>query len=97
MSGTSMDGVDASLIETDGEDEVIIKESLNIPYRESLKRKLSDLISKKYNLQGTEIEITNFHAEAINQLMLKEQLNPKNIDLIGFHGHTIFHDPSNPF
>ena len=76
MSGTSMDGVDASLIETDGEDKVIIQESLNIPYRESLKRKLSNLISIKYKSPGTEIEITNIHAEAINQLMLKEQLNP---------------------
>ena len=52
-------------------------------------------MSKKYKSPGTEIEITNIHAEAVNQLMLKEQLKPKNINLIGFHGHTIFHDPSN--
>ena len=50
MSGTSMDGVDASLIETDGEDEIIIEESLNIPYRESLKRKISSLEKVSFKL-----------------------------------------------
>ena len=37
MSGTSMDGVDASLIETDGESLIKIKGSLNVPYEESFK------------------------------------------------------------
>ena len=40
MSGTSMDGVDASLIETDGESLIKIKGSLNIPYEESFKLEL---------------------------------------------------------
>ena len=46
MSGTSMDGVDASLIETDGESLIKIKGSLNVPYEESFKLELIENISK---------------------------------------------------
>ena len=45
MSGTSMDGVDASLIETDGESLIKIKGSLNVPYEESFKLELIENIS----------------------------------------------------
>ena len=47
MSGTSMDGVDASLIETDGESLIKIKGSLNLPYEESFKLELIENISNK--------------------------------------------------
>ena len=53
MSGTSMDGVDASLIETDGESLIKIKGSLNVPYEESFKLELIENIST-----GREVEFT---------------------------------------
>ena len=51
MSGTSMDGVDASLIETDGESLIKIKGSLNVPDEESFKLELIENLSKKVSVQ----------------------------------------------
>jgi anhydro-N-acetylmuramic acid kinase len=95
MSGTSMDGVDASLIETDGESLIKIKGSLNVPYEESFKLELIENISKKKISSQTELKLTQFHADAVSKLIEKENLIKSQIDLIGFHGQTIHHDPDN--
>ncbi len=100
MSGTSMDGVDISIIQSDGQYEFnnILNEyfEYDIGLREQL-IKLRNLILSKNDLKknteelvNLERKITIFHAERINQILLKYR---KEIDLIGFHGQTIFHDP----
>ena len=99
MSGTSADGVDASIIQSDGdiEYEVILdkyfKYSQNI-YKNihNLKDRINDSkdlnnLSKK--IQILEKEITLFHANLVNEI-IKEYRS--NIDFIGFHGQTIFHN-----
>jgi anhydro-N-acetylmuramic acid kinase len=101
MSGTSMDGIDASLIRSDG-----INEFTNIldeyfEYDPLLHKKLIDLRNlvlsiedlKKYSkkLHEIEKEITIFHCKIVNELSLKFK---DEIDLIGFHGQTIFHNPA---
>ena len=101
MSGTSLDGVDVSIIESDG-----IKEYSSIfdRYFEydnqliekllSLRRKLSsfqDLKSNEKEIINLEKEITLFQAKAV-EIVLKE--SKSSIDLIGFHGQTIFHEPN---
>ena len=102
MSGTSMDGVDASLIRSDG-----IHEFTNIldeyyEYDDKLHRNLvnlrnlilrkEDLINYSKELKNLERQITIFHSEIVNKIFLKYK---DNIDLLGFHGQTIFHDPKN--
>ena len=100
MSGTSMDGVDISIIQSDGQYEFnnILNEyfEYDIGLREQLIR-LRNLILSKNDLEKNSEELVNlerkitiFHAERINQILLKYK---KEIDLIGFHGQTIFHDP----
>tara|TARA_B110000438_G_scaffold119453_1_gene116543 strand:- start:377 stop:1525 length:1149 start_codon:yes stop_codon:yes gene_type:complete len=99
MSGTSMDGVDVSLIKSDGidqftnvldeyyeYDEGLYKELINI---RNLVLKIYDL--KKYSTELNEIEkkITFFHSKIINEISLKYN---DEIDFIGFHGQTIFHN-----
>ncbi len=97
MSGTSGDGVDSSVINSNGEDIINIKYNRFDPYPISLSKKIHDLkerISKmqdllKYSLKVEEIEreITDFHldiATKINKVI--------DYDLIGFHGHTIYHN-----
>jgi len=59
MSGTSMDGVDASLIETDGESLIKIKGSLNVPYEKSFKLELIENISNKNISSQTELKLTS--------------------------------------
>ena len=100
MSGTSMDGVDISIIQSDGQYKFnnILNEyfEYDIGLREQL-IKLRNLILSKNDLEKNSEELVNlerkitiFHAERINQILLNYK---KKIDLIGFHGQTIFHDP----
>jgi anhydro-N-acetylmuramic acid kinase len=99
MSGTSMDGVDASLIRSDGIDQLTNILDEYYEYEPSLYRRLINLRNlvlnaedlKKYSKEINEVEkeITLFHSKIINELSLKYN---EEIDLIGFHGQTIFHD-----
>ena len=97
MSGTSGDGVDASIIRTNGINEYeLIKDKyfeydLKI-YKDihSLKEKIHkiDHLEKyKDEINNLERRITIFHAEIIKQLNISEKT------IIGFHGQTIYHNP----
>ena len=100
MSGTSMDGVDVSIIKSDGYDEVELIFDQYFEYDIVLYRQLSTLRYKikssedltKYSKELSDLEraLTIFHAEKISKIALK---NGIEIDLIGFHGQTIFHNP----
>ena len=100
MSGTSMDGVDVSIIKSDGYDEVELIFDQYFEYDIDLYRQLSTLRDKikssedltKYSKELRDLErvLTIFHAEKISKIALKNEIE---IDLIGFHGQTIFHNP----
>ena len=100
MSGTSMDGVDVSIIKSDGYDEVELIFDQYFEYDIDLYRQLSTLRDKikssedltKYSKELSDLEraLTIFHAEKISKIALKNEIE---IDLIGFHGQTIFHSP----
>ncbi len=100
MSGTSMDGVDVSIIKSDGFDEVELILDQYFEYDTGLYKQLSsfrdktknseDLIKYSKELSDLERAITIFHAEKISKLVIKNEIE---IDLIGFHGQTIFHNP----
>ena len=105
MSGTSGDGIDASIIQTDGETYYKVLENKFFKYssqvsseihkskQEFLNQTDNFNLSKDWrkfskNLSLFEEKITNLHADASNNLIKRFSL-----DLIGFHGQTIFHDP----
>ena len=99
MSGTSMDGVDASLIRSNGIDEFTNILDKYYEYDDSLHQELIDLRNlilvdedlRKYSnrLSELEREITIFHSKVVNEISLKYN---DEIDFIGFHGQTIFHN-----
>jgi anhydro-N-acetylmuramic acid kinase len=91
MSGTSMDGIDAALIETNGEMIRLYGPSLTIPYREEMKKRIRAVLGGKGDVTGVERDLTLAHAEAV--ALLVAQTGP--VDVIGFHGQTILHDPDN--
>ena len=101
MSGTSMDGVDASIIQSDGETKykVILDKYFEYPksiYKNLTKlrdkiRSFNDLKEFSKELKKSEREITLFHGEAVNQILRKTKAN---VDFLGFHGQTIYHSPT---
>jgi len=102
MSGTSMDGVDASVIQSDGNTEFLIKFDKYFEYGDDLRKKIvnirdkvlnvEDLINHTTLIKSITREITLFHANVVNEIVKNSKLD---VDLIGFHGQTIFHDPEN--
>jgi len=101
MSGTSMDGIDASIIKSDGENAFELIDNSYLEYDDKLKLELIKIIDlctsrtqiNKLSQQIKKLEnkITRFHFEAC-KLIVKKNKNI-NIDLIGFHGQTILHKP----
>ena len=99
MSGTSMDGVDASIIKSNGEDKYEVIYDQYFKYDEKIYKELvnirnkinssKDLELNSIALNDIEKKITLFHASVCEKIISK---NPINIDLIGFHGQTIFHN-----
>ena len=98
MSGTSMDGVDASIIKSNGEDKYEVVFNKYFKYDEEIYEELvdirnkinspKDLEAKSMTLADIERKITLFHASACKKIINESS---SNIDLVGFHGQTIFH------
>lgn len=96
MSGTSMDGIDLALIESDGKKNIIRKNFDYFPYSKEFKERLSSLIygtPKPLDIRIVEDEFTNLNADFVNKFLAKNNINYQEIDLISFHGHTILHAP----
>lgn len=94
MSGTSFDGVDASIIFSDGEKFIESDrfESIYLAYPPEIKRKSLNLTTP-YQIELLSNEITEMHIQAVEMLLKTNKLSAEDIDVIGFHGQTIFHKP----
>jgi anhydro-N-acetylmuramic acid kinase len=103
MSGTSMDGVDVAMIETDGEDVIALGPSRSYAYsgedRALLRGAIRDaafLVDRKARpgtLVAADAMTTDRHAEAVESFLREESIDRATIDLIGFHGQTVLHRP----
>ncbi len=92
MSGTSLDGVDAALLATDGEEVLEPGPSLTLPYPEDLRGRLRRVLGGQGPVAEVERDVTLFHARAVRQL-LETAPDGAKVELVGFHGHTIVHRP----
>ena len=125
MSGTSMDGIDAALLETDGLGHIVEKGHLAYSYsREfqialkaaeySVRKHLGNVQQAAFHfekdlneylslnmikpfadltLDGIVLESTQLHAKAVQQLLEKYPVSASEIDVIGYHGQTLYHQP----
>ena len=91
MSGTSLDGIDAAFIETDGESRVTAGPALTTPYDDALRARLRAVLGGRGPVAAVERELTLAHADALAALIARHAL--AGVELIGFHGHTILHRP----
>jgi anhydro-N-acetylmuramic acid kinase len=92
MSGTSLDGIDAAMIETDGQERVIRGPSLTIPYQEPFRERLRSVLGGVGPVVEVENELTRLHADVVEQFLARHPATAINI--VGFHGHTILHQPA---
>ena len=102
MSGTSMDGIDAALIDTDGESIVVPRGFLSIPYEPDFVQRLKDAAARALELHApgpdalidaVTAELTGLHAIAVHRLLAATGTDREDVAIIGFHGHTVAHRP----
>jgi anhydro-N-acetylmuramic acid kinase len=91
MSGTSLDGIDAAFVETDGRETVAPGPALTFPYEPAFRERLRAVLGGEGDVPGVERDLTDRHGEAVERLRQRHGLGP--VDLVGFHGHTILHRP----
>jgi anhydro-N-acetylmuramic acid kinase len=100
MSGTSMDGIDAVLMETDGQHIIDVKASMSLAYDTNFQLKLREvelLVRKeKKDIAPPNIikQSTELHAEIVLSLLKKAGLKAQDVDLIGYHGQALYHNPA---
>ena len=103
MSGTSLDGIDVALLETDGESLVKRGPCATYAYSECQQQKLRQALrdallikqrgDRPGSLAGIEAELTKWHTSGLDSFLSQHDLTDSKIDVIGFHGQTVLHKP----
>ncbi|EFL90120.1 anhydro-N-acetylmuramic acid kinase [Ahrensia sp. R2A130] len=103
MSGTSMDGIDAALVRTDGRNAVQMGVAIERPYSPATRKRIEAALEDAKVIQHRderpaviaelEVELTELHVDATFHLLEKAKLHPSEVDLLGFHGQTVLHRP----
>jgi len=103
MSGTSLDGIDVALIESDGETIARLGPIGYRPYAEEERAllraalaeaaALTDRAARPGVLAGAERLVTGAHLQAIEAFLLSNRIERATIDIVGFHGQTVLHRP----
>src|ERR1700761_4022326 len=104
MSGTSLDGVDVAMIETDGKGGRAFGPSGYRPYTDVERPLLLQALTEATRLQTREerpgilVEaeriVTSAHAEAVASFKAQNRVASGDIDIVGFHGQTVLHRPA---
>ncbi len=103
MSGTSMDGIDVALIETDGGDRLQRGPACSYPYSDPFRAQLRLALAEASRLRRrqerpgslhlTEQYLTDLHTEAVTHFLQDYRIAAESVDVVGFHGHTLLHAP----
>ena len=97
MSGTSLDGIDAALIRGDGRGRVAAGVRLTRAYDAAFRARLRAVLGEpgpaEAALAAAERALTLKHAAAVRDLLAEADMAPGEVCVLGFHGHTILHQP----
>ncbi|MEQ1611107.1 MAG: anhydro-N-acetylmuramic acid kinase, partial [Hyphomicrobiaceae bacterium] len=101
MSGTSLDGIDVAMIETDGGQAVVRGPSMTVAYAADFRARLVQAIEEAKELTGRkerpgslaaiERELTERHASAVKAFLKQHKVAKSSVNAIGFHGQTVLH------
>jgi anhydro-N-acetylmuramic acid kinase len=104
MSGTSMDGIDVAVLATDGNRELQHGPAAAFPYPPEVKLRLRNALAEAKSLArredrpGTlrelERDLTLLNAEAVKRFLAANGIDRGTVDLVGYHGQTVLHDPA---
>ena len=107
MSGTSIDGLDFSLIKSDGKEKIKIIQNKYYKFNNKLKMKILNAVKKfkqlkkknKKNeiLKNLNEDFNKCLLEKLNLFFLSSKVNVDEIDIIGIHGNTVIHKPDRGF
>lgn len=99
MSGTSLDGIDISVLKTDGQDQVDVLSQYDFffPYPAEVKEAVRAVFGKK-DIKDAEVMnasalVTKAYCDALDAFFAEHDLSAEDIDLLGVHGQTITHLP----
>jgi anhydro-N-acetylmuramic acid kinase len=103
MSGTSLDGIDVALVETDGEGIRSLGPTGYRPYSDEERALLGRALAEAPSMEGrqdrrgclveAEALVTRAHAEAVEAFLRQHGLSAADVDVVGFHGQTVLHRP----
>ncbi|MGL4239672.1 MAG: anhydro-N-acetylmuramic acid kinase [Beijerinckiaceae bacterium] len=98
ISGTSMDGIDIALVETDGREAIRTGAGRTMPYPPELRNDLIALladpsIAERDALPDLDLRVTEAFTSAIAAFMDAEGIDRRSVGLIGLHGQTVYHRP----
>lgn len=99
MSGTSMDAIDAVIIDLNNHTKLIEQATVSFP--EKIHQEITALISNPNtslaHLGYLNIAITEVYIEVVQKVLAKANLNATQISAIGCHGQTVFHQPDGDY
>lgn len=102
MSGSSLEGITASAVITDGIDIYEELRAVNVPYDDDIRERLQKLQGHRpqeseemqAEFEALDKDVTQAHAEVAEDIM--DFIGGKP-DVVGFHGHTVLHLPQEGF
>ena len=99
MSGTSLDGIDVALVTITGDDEIHFGWDLRafstMPYDDAQRGLVQQTLERgtPSSLCALNVELGEWFASAVLRACQSAGVSPGEIDLIGSHGQTVWHDP----
>jgi anhydro-N-acetylmuramic acid kinase len=100
MSGTSVDGIDLAIIETDGERVLGLGPALTTSYSDAVRSLIRASFGAEAPNEATraaERAVTDAHIDAVRRAVVEHDIALSSLDVVGFHGQTITHRPEKHF